>query len=118
MPIPTPQSTAKKTRVFTFPTGAALYDTLMRGIEPELVTANLKKLDAPYTHESDADRKRRYKRYGKAFTAYQKAFKAWSAVVRRAIAQYKKALSRAGEATNKRQEDTFLQSLEFQILSA
>lgn len=112
------QSTAKTRARFAFPTGAQMYDTLMQKIEPELVSANLKKLDTPYKDESAADRKKRYKRYSKAFATYKKAFKAWATKVHAAIAKYRKALVRAGEASNKKRENTMLQSLESQILSA
>jgi hypothetical protein len=97
------------------PTGQQVYDALMRKIEPELITANLKKLDAPYKNESEADRKARYKRYSKAFQEYKKQFKDWSDNLRNAVKNFRRAVIKAAEKKNRTEEETAMQALEAQM---
>lgn len=100
------------------PTGQEIYDGLMRKIEPELLTKNLKTLDAPYKKETEAARTARYKRYSKAFTGYKKAFKAWSATFKRAVNAYKRSSVKAAEQAAKSEEETMMSNLESQMLAA
>ncbi len=113
----TKTATAQKKR-FAFPTGREVYDRIIVKIEPELVTANLKKLDAPYKKETKAARKKRYARYAKALKQYRKEYNAWIARLRMAVSAYKKAVTRAVEKMNKTKEDDALKALEAQMFAA
>ncbi len=111
-------STAGKTKKFTLPSGREIYDRIMKRIEPELVTANLKKLDTPYRKESKAARRKRYTRYAKAFKAYRTQYKAWILNLRTAVAAYRRAVSKAAQKLNKGKEDAALKALEAKMSAA
>lgn len=66
--------TSKVATGFFLPTGKDVYDALMGLIEPELVTAELPRLEERFTSDSPDDRKARMQRYAAAFKAYEKAF--------------------------------------------
>ena len=97
------------------PAGAQVYDALMGQIEPELMRANLDRLDAPYKGESASDRKARYRKYSKAFAAYKKAFAAWSLNLKKAVQTYKHAVFKASERISLREEEQKMQELEEQM---
>lgn len=118
--MPTPKNLsgyAATLRALKFPSGAEIYDAIMGRIEPELLRANLKKLDAPYKDETPAQKKKRYARYSKAFALYRTAFKAWSERLKRAIRKYQKTFTKVIESANRTKEDKALSDLEQQILS-
>ena len=50
----------------------ALYDFIMKYIEPDLVTENLSKLDKPYVGETAEERKNRYAQYSAAYMQFEK----------------------------------------------
>src|SRR3989344_2093093 len=52
--------------------GQWLYDFLMKGIEPDLVTENLETIDAKYPHESAIDHDARMERYDRAFDEFDR----------------------------------------------
>jgi hypothetical protein len=55
------------------PTAEELYDQIMGGIEPELMRANLEKLDALYVADSTKEKKEaRAKKYEEAFEKFYK----------------------------------------------
>lgn len=100
------------------PSGQEIYDRLMENVEPELVTANLATLDAPYKKESAGARTARYKKYAKAFAEYKKQYKVWLQNVKNAVTAYKKAITRAVEKASKNTEDQALLALEAQMSAA
>ncbi len=117
------KAAAKKSLPKTFqgmkvPTGQEVYDGIMKRIEPELVTANLKKLDAPYKKEKPAARAARYKGYAKSFKVYKKAYKTWASNLKKAAQNYKKVLLKTTEVINRKGDDAALKSLESQMQSA
>jgi hypothetical protein len=103
---------------FPLPTGTEIYDEIMQRIDPELVSANLEHLDEPYGDESEDERKKRYERYGKAFTDYQKVYAVWSKNFQNAVKEYRRALVKTAESLSKEDEDAAMQLLESQILAA
>ena len=107
----------KNSAGIVIPSGQEIFDGLMRKIEPELVTSNLPKLDAPYAKETPAQHKKRYARYSKAFMQYKKEFKAWSAKLQKAVAAYKKALFKAAEKHALGDEGNVLADLEAKMQS-
>ncbi len=94
-----------------------MYDAIMSRVEPELVTKNLKKLDAPFTKETPDERKARYQRYSKAFVTYKKIFKQWATKLKGAVSAYKRARTRAAESIVKKEEANIISSLEAQMNS-
>ncbi len=60
------------------PVGTVLYDELMSGIEPDLVTGQLPLLVEKYKDESSERRQERVERYKKAFMEYEKQFRAYA----------------------------------------
>jgi len=103
---------------FRFPTGEEIYDSIMQKIEPELVNANLKALDAPYQGESEAEHKTRYERYSRAFAAYKVEYQKWVTNLRQAVGAYKKAVMKASEGAEKEEEAMLLKNLEDQFETA
>ena len=106
------------TQGFAVPSGAEIYDAIMRKIEPELIRANLGKLDTPYKNETEAKHSARYRRYSKAFAAYKKAFSVWSLNLKKAVQAYKRAVFKASEKISKREEEAKMQALEEQMNNA
>ena len=109
------KSTARKIRILS---GTEIYDGIMSRIEPELLSTNLKKLDAPYKKETKDQHAARYKRYGKAFVEYRKRYAAWAKNFKRALKAYKRAVVKAVERLTKGKEDQVLLDLEAQIKTA
>lgn len=121
MPTPSDQASRQEqslTDQFASLTGEQIYDSIMSGIEPELVLANLESLDDPYASESAEEHAARYARYGKAFAQYRIKYAAWIDTLKNAADAYRKAFSRASESVNKEDEVTELESLSSQMLSA
>jgi hypothetical protein len=63
------------------PSPDELYDSIMKGIEPELVRANLDNLDALYAADTPAEKEARGKRYDAAFDEYEKQLSHWMSYV-------------------------------------
>jgi len=117
MPTPSDQSSEQLSLADQFAslTGEQVYDSIMSGIEPELVLANLESLDEPYGGESEADRATRYERYGKAFSKYIQAYQAFMKNLGETIHVYKRAVLKAAEYVNGSKESELLQGLTDQI---
>jgi len=103
---------------FRFPTGQEIYDGIMGRIEPELLTANLDRLDDPYKGETPEEHKKRYERYSRAFAQYKVEYGKWVANLNQAVAAYKRAVTQAAEGAEKEQEAELLKHLEDQMFSA
>lgn len=100
---------------FQFPTGQQIYDMIMGQIEPELLTANLDTLDAPYAGESKDAHDARYERYSRAFAKYKVAYAQWVSELHQAIGSYKRAVRKAAEGANQEKEEQILKNLEDQF---
>ncbi|MEQ1849176.1 MAG: hypothetical protein ABL890_01145 [Candidatus Peribacteraceae bacterium] len=103
---------------FRFPTGEEIYDGIMSKIEPELLTANLKTLDAPYANETKEAHDARYARYSTAFATYKVEYAKWVSELHQAVAAYKRAVRKASEGVEGEQEAALLKNLEDQFASA
>ena len=97
------------------PTGQKVYDAIMGTVEPELVTANLPTLDAPYAAETAEEHKARYNRYTKAFAEYHRLFKEWIATFQNAAKEFRHSLIRSAEEASKVEEAAALTALESQM---
>jgi len=105
-------TTATASTPLVFPTGTELYDSLMKSIEPELLSANVKHLDDAYMNESEEDRKKRYERYTQAYANYDKAYAAWEAGMQKNVQQYRKHAFRSAEAKSRIEEAAALKKIE------
>ena len=70
--------------------GKEMYDTLMRGIEPELLSENLPKLKEQYSNETPEQQRERGARYDRAFAEYDKRFQVYVAELHAKVVQYRK----------------------------
>jgi len=96
-------------------TGEQIYDSIMSGIEPELVLANLESLDAPYASESAEEHTARYARYGKAFAQYAQKYALFISSLSNAVHVYKRAVLQAAEHVTGSKESELLQGLSDQM---
>ncbi len=100
---------------FTVPSGTDLYDALMFGIEPDLVTVRLPLLEQKYRGESPEEHAARMERYQRAYEEYDRKALEWMAKFRMLVTAYRKeALSRA-ESREQSKEATLLADIESQL---
>lgn len=59
------------------PSGQEIYDSLMQGIEPELVSTNLPLLSETYKDETSEEVAARAERYDRAFAEYDRQLEAY-----------------------------------------
>ena len=62
---------------WSLPSGREVYDTLMRRINPELVTDKLPHLDDGFADETPEQRNVRYAKYQEDFAQYNEAYAQW-----------------------------------------
>ena len=102
---------------YSVPTGNELYNKLMQGIEPELMTVNLEGLQEKYKNETDAETDARSERYGKAFAEYDTQLAAYLA----GMAQNLQKNQRIANASVEKRDRTFdqdkMSTLESQFFS-
>lgn len=96
----------------SIPTAEELYDTLMRGIEPDLMSAQIPGLKAKYANETPEMQEARMARYTKAYAAYDKALAAYLKELDKQVNAYRKEAFKSGEAKSKVQEAEQLNALE------
>lgn len=101
-----------------FPTGAEVYDALMAGIEPDLVSTTIPTLDEKYAEETEEQKKSRYERYSAAFAAYDEAYAKWEQEMRGIVKDYRKNALQSAEADSRSADETMLTTLESQFSSA
>ena len=111
----TATTAAAGTAPFAIPSGTDVYDALMAGIEPDLVTANIPLLGKKYAEETLEQRAVRYQRYENAYVQYDTAFVRWVREARIAIKEFRRTVLVAGEAKSRRGEEQTLSSITTQI---
>lgn len=92
--------------------GQAIYDLLMKDIEPELTSDQVKLLKGTHTNETPAQKKKRAERYNKAFAEYDRRFAVYKQQWDRDFNAYKRAAMAHAEESQKGTEETALQNLE------
>jgi hypothetical protein len=117
MTVLSPEQMLVSTSDIVLPTGEQIYDSIMCRIEPELMLANLDKLDLLYQGESAEEHSTRYARYGASFAEYRTQYNAWIQSLRGAVDVYKNAVVKASQAVNKASEDSELAAISSQLLS-
>lgn len=110
--MPTPTSGPQADDAVTPVDGAALYDSIMGGIEPELLTGNLPNLGALMAADGPEERKARAARYAAAFTEYEKQFQERAAAWQTAFREFKRTAMHVVEEMVEEEEHNTLSSLE------
>lgn len=109
------QSQGAKRTQQGLPTGVQIYDAIMKGIEPELMSANLSHLDDAYPHETEQHHAERYKRYTAAFARYDEIFEEWKGQVHAESAQMRRQALERKEQQSRTQEEAELSDLESKL---
>lgn len=96
----------------TLLSGDALYDYLMRQIEPELTTTNKETLPQLYANETSDESKARAERYNKAFEAYAAALETYRLQWTKDLRQYHRVAMTSLEQRNRENTKPSLSDLE------
>ena len=94
------------------PPAEELYNTIMRGIEPDLTTDQIPGLPAKYAGETPEMKDARLDRYVAAYAAYDKAIEAYLKELDAKVNAYRKAAFKSGEAKSKEKEAQELNAIE------
>lgn len=100
------------------PSGAEIYNMLMKQIEPELTTDQMALLNEKYKDQPPAEVKARVARYNRAFNEYDRRFEEYVVLLKEQVNSYRKLVISRAEAEMQVEEETQLQSLESNISSA
>jgi len=96
-------------------TGEEIYDTLMKDIDVDLLTANVNGLEEKYKGETKAQRAARLERYKKSYAAYDKAYALWTERLHQLVTDARRTALKSAEAQSKSEEEKVLSSLEAQL---
>lgn len=94
------------------PTGQHIYDSLMGGIEPELVEPVLSSLEQKYAAETPEQKAERMARYQKAFEEYDKQYAAYIVTLSDQVHTYRHESIKAVESRARADESAELSQLE------
>ncbi len=100
------------------PDGDVLYDRIMSGIEPELMSKSVPTLKAKYAGETPEARKARGERYAKAYAEYDRQYAEYQTKRDSSVIRYKAQALKSLEADSKRGENAELADLEQQMHTA
>ena len=99
------------------PTGDEIYDRIMSGINPELMSKNVSSLKAKYQNESPELKKQRADRYNKDFAEYERQYAQFRSSRDVTMHCYKAEALKSLEAKEREAEASDVLDLEQQILS-
>lgn len=94
------------------PTAEELYDSIMRGIEPELVRDQIPLLDEKYKDETPEQKTARMERYTKAFAAYDIAVEVTMKDLTAKVASYRRQALQEAENEEKGEEQGKIRDIE------
>lgn len=100
------------------PSGPELYDRIMAGIEPELMSGSVGGLRAKYADETPEEKEARGKRYAKAYAEYDTQYAQYQLKRDSSMLRYKSQALQSLEASSKQVEESEMSDLEAQIHSA
>lgn len=106
MPTPIPPPTVQ------LQTPTEVYDSLMREIEPELLSTELPNLEKRYAKESADARKERYARYDRAFQKYDEGYATYVRGIEEETHNYRRAFLQSAEEESREEDATGLTKLE------
>lgn len=93
------------------PTGREIYDSIMRQIEPELVSGVIPTLKGKYKNETEEGKKTRGERYRKAFIRYYEMFEAYISDLDLRIRRYRREAMAGIEAISHGEEERKLNDI-------
>lgn len=96
----------------TIPTGKEIYDHIMQGIEPELLSDNLPKLKEQYRDETPEEKDDRSARYNKAFEKYDKQFSIYMAELHERVTSFRRHAITELESRDRDGEQNKMQEIE------
>ena len=96
----------------TIPSAEELYNSIMRGIEPDLTTENIPGLSKKYAGETPEKKDARMDRYVAAYAAYDKAVAKYLKDLNKQVNAYRKEAFKSGEVKSKAAEAGQLSSIE------
>ncbi len=100
------------------PSGEEVYNMLMAGIEPELLTSALPGLTAKYANETPAEKEQRDARYKRAFELYEKAFVAYLTDIQTQAHAFHREANVSLEQNSRTEETSFMSSIQSAISQA
>ncbi len=92
--------------------GQELYDTIMRGVEPELCSDQIPNLAEKYKNETKDDRMKRLERYNKAYAAFDIAAAQHIKQLKSKKTAYRKQALISAEEKSRTEEKQKLQQME------
>lgn len=99
------------------PSGQEIFDSIMKDIEPDLISTNVNTLEEKYGGEPEDQKKARLERYKLAFAEYDKRYKVYMDDLTQKVAEYTKYEMKKIEIKNKEKERQVLADLEASIMS-
>jgi hypothetical protein len=109
--------------VFTLPAppkiqaGREIYDSIMRQIEPELISSALPTLNMKHQYETAEEKRARGERYRKSFIKYYEAFEVYVADMRDRIHRYQHGAMKTVEEASRWEEGMALDNLSASMFS-
>ncbi len=98
--------------------GAEVYDSIMKDIEPDLLSTNIETVDAQYAGKSPDEKKARMERYAKAFVEYQKRYEEYNANKQGEVRSFGRNVVQAVESKSADKDDKLLGEIESEISQA
>ena len=93
-------------------TAASLYDSLMEGIEPDLTTKNIGKLDALYAGETAEEKMLRLEQYEFAFAVFEQAMSATAGLLQADVQALKEECMKAALTTQQHADAAAIKDIE------
>ncbi len=90
----------------------ALYDAIMREIEPELLTDMIPYLDELYAYETPEEKQLRAERYERAYELFEQRFQTFAESWMKELQTLKKTMTRSKEQKEGQKEQDALLSME------
>mgnify|MGYP001199310590 CR=1 FL=1 len=98
--------------------GQEVYDAIMGGIEPDLLSTNIDTLDEKYAGESEEEQAERMERYKKAFIEYQKQYAEYRDAQKGEIRVFSKSLMGSVEQKSDSSDASAIDDIESAISNA
>lgn len=99
------------------PASDDVYDQIMGGIEPELVSTGIPSLTTKYKNETPQQATARAARYAKAFAEYDKQFQDYVTALDAKVHTYQRDALASAEKRDRTQDEQAMAGLEGQISS-
>ncbi|MBU0458301.1 hypothetical protein KJ652_05680 [Patescibacteria group bacterium] len=110
-----PKAQAKPLKKPLILSGQEIYDLIMGGIEPELLSGNLDSLSQQHEGETPQTKAERMQRYTNAFKEYKEQYEKYMEKLHTEVEEYKKAAMKYIETLTDKKEDSALEDLESAI---